>query len=80
MKKIDGAPGTIRTSDPQIRSLIGPPSLVSSCAHRERPAIGDALAAAKPGVALKDMIDHFEGKRFGRAEPLLLPVGARCNR
>jgi hypothetical protein len=26
------------------------------------------------------MIDHFEGKRFGRAEPLLLPVGARCNR
>jgi hypothetical protein len=26
------------------------------------------------------MINHFEGKRFGRAEPLLLPVGARCNR
>jgi hypothetical protein len=48
-------------------------------ANGQRPAIGDALAAAKPGVALKDMIDHFEdGKRFGRAEPLLLRVGARC--
>lgn len=40
----------------------------------------DLLATTKRGVALKDVIDHFCGMQRGRAEPLLLPVGARYSR
>ena len=34
----------------------------------------------QPGISLTDLIDHLRKMQRGRAEPLLLPVGARCSR
>jgi hypothetical protein len=33
----------------------------------------------QPGISLTDVIDHLNKMQRGRAEPLLLPVGARCS-
>jgi hypothetical protein len=40
----------------------------------------DRPAATNRGAAFEDVIGYFYGMQFGRAEPPLLPIGARCSR